>query len=148
MDPIVIEQLPIQPDAAALAELNCERVFLNAQERRWPRRRVSTDCGRPLVLALSRGGALEPGTVLHVGADWYARLEAALEPVLVVAPLTGDQRILLAHEVGGQHSPIAVDGEEILVLDDPVMMRVVCRLDLRWKRARRPFMPISMGTPH
>jgi urease accessory protein UreE len=147
LDSIVIEQLPARSDAAGLAGLTCERVLLTAQERRWPRRRVSTDSGRVLVLAL-RGGALAPGTVLHVGPDWYARVEAAPEPVLVVGPLTGDLSIRLAHEVGGQHSPIAVDGDEILVPDDPVMMRVVCRLELQWKRARRPFIPIAMGTPH
>jgi urease accessory protein UreE len=82
-DSIVIEQLPVRPDAVALAGLTCERAFLTAQERRWPRRRVSTESGRVLVLAFARVGALEPGTVLHIGADWYARLEAALEPVLV-----------------------------------------------------------------
>jgi urease accessory protein UreE len=147
-DPIVIDRIPVRPDAAAIVRLTCERVFLTAQERRWPRRRVTTDSGRVLVLALTRGGALEPGTILHVGSDWYARLEAAPEPVIVVAPLTRDQRIRLAHEVGGQHSSIAVDGEDILIPDDPVMMRVVCRLDLPWRRALRPFLPISMGTPH
>ena len=147
-EPVVVEQLPGAPDPAALASLRCERIALTARERRYPRRRVTTDGGHVLVLALSPGRALEPGTVLHVAHDWYAILEAALEPVLAVGPLATGDRIRLAHEVGGQHSDIALDGEEMLVPDDPVMMRVVCRLELPWKRARRAFMPISLGTPH
>jgi len=147
-EPVVVEQLPVPPAPAALEGLRCERVALTARERRWPRRRVTTDGGHVLVLALSQGRGLEPGALLHVGPDWYAVLEAALEPVLAVGPLATAERIRLAHEVGGQHSDIAVDGEELLVPDDAVMMRVVCRLELPWKRDRRAFMPISMGTPH
>jgi urease accessory protein UreE len=147
-EPVVVEQLPAPPDPAALARLTCERIALTARERRYPRRRVTTDGGHVLVLALPQGRALEPGIVLHVARDWYAVLEAALEPVLAVGPLATGDRIRLAHEVGGQHSDIALDGEELLVPDDPVMMRLVCRLELPWKRARRAFMPISMGIPH
>ena len=147
-EPVVVEHLPAAPDPSALATLACERIALTARERRYPRRRVTTDGGHVLVFALSQGRALEPGTVLHVARDWYAVLEAALEPVLAVGPLATGDRIRLAHEVGGQHSDIALDGEELLVPDDPVMMRVVCRLELPWKRARRAFVPVSMGTPH
>ena len=147
-EPVVVEQLPAPPDPGALEGRACERVALTASERRYPRRRVTTDGGHVLVLALAQGRALQPGTVLHVAPEWYAVLEAALEPVLAVGPLATGDRIRLAHEVGGQHSDIALDGEELLVPDDPVMMRVVCRLELPWKRARRAFVPISMGTPH
>jgi urease accessory protein UreE len=147
-DPIVVDRLANTPDPTTLERLICERAFLTAQERRWPRRRVTTDGGHVLVLELPRHAVLHPGTILHIAAEWYAVLEAAPEPVLVIGPLARVEGIRFAHEVGGQHSGIAVDGEELLVPDEPAMLRLACRLDLPWRRALRPFIPISMGVPH
>ncbi|HXJ80694.1 MAG TPA: urease accessory protein UreE [Candidatus Methylomirabilis sp.] len=147
-DPIVVDRLIHSPDPGELEGLICERGFLTAQERRWPRRRITTDRGHVLVLELPRRAALDPGTILYVGPGWYVVLEAALEPVLAIAPRTDLERIRFAHEVGGQHSAIAMDGEELLVPDEPAMLRLACRLDLPWRRARRPFIPVSMGAPH
>ena len=147
-DPIVVDRLADAPDPTTLEKLVCERAFLTAQERRWPRRRVTTDGGHVLVLELPMSAVLRPGTVLHVAREWYARLEAALEPVLAIGPLTWIEGIRFAHEVGGQHMAIAIDGEEMLVPDEPVMLRLACRLDLPWRRAHRAFIPVSTGVPH
>ena len=147
-DPIVVERLPVPPAPAALAGLARDRVLLTAQERGWARRRVTTESGRVLVLALPPGTVLAPGAVLHVGPGWYALLEAAREPVLVIAPRSREERIRVALEVGGQHGVLGVDGEDLLVPDEPAMERLLRRLEVPWTRARRPFRPVSVGTPH
>ena len=153
-EPIVVVALPAPPDAETLARLQRDPVRLTAAERRWPRRRVTTAGGRVLALALSGGAgapvgaALAPGCVLHVGPDWYACLEAALEPVLAITPRSAPERIRVALEVGSQHAALAVDGDGLLVPDEPALERLLRRLDVPWTRARRPFAPVATGTPH
>lgn len=147
-EPIVVPALPAPSDAGALARLARDPVRLTAAERRWPRRRVTTAGGRVLALALPAGTVLTPGLVLHVAPDWYACLEAAAEPVLAVAPRSAAERIRVALEVGSQHAALAVDGECLLVPDEPPLERLLRRLDVPWTRARLPFAPIATGTPH
>lgn len=145
---IVVVALAAPADAAALAGLEADPVLLTAEERCWPRRRVTTEGGRVLTLALPSGEALRPGDVLHVGAGWYAVLGAAPEPVLSVAPRTLAEGLRVAHAVGNQHAVLALDGERLLVPDEPAMERLMRRLDVAWGRARLAFVPRSFGTPH
>jgi urease accessory protein UreE len=145
---IVVVALASPADAAALAALEPDPVLLTAEERRWPRRRVTSEGGRVLILALPSGEALRPGDVLHVGAGWYAVLAAAPEPVLAVAPRTLGEGLRVAHAVGNQHALLALDGERLLVPDEPAMERLMRRLDVPCGRARLAFVPRSFGTPH
>lgn len=146
--PIVVSALPAPPAPADLAGLERDTIRLTAQERGWPRRRVTSVRGRLLALALPLNQVLLPGTVLHVGEGWYVVLEPAAEPVLAVTPRTSSEAIRVALEVGNLHAVLAVDGELLLVPDEPAMERLLSRLDVPWTRTRSPFRPISVGTPH
>jgi len=147
-DAVVIAGLPLARAARDLTGLEADVVDLTADERRHPRRRVTTRGGRVLVLALPRGEVVAPGVLLHVGADWYATVTAAPEPVLAVSPRSPGERIAVAHAVGSLHGAVALDGERLLVPDEPAMERALDRLGVPWARARLPFLPISTGTPH
>ncbi len=122
--------------------------MLTAEERRWGRRRVVTRGGRELVLALPTGSVLAPGQVLHVEADWYVVVEAAPEAVLAMRPRSREEGLRIAFEVGNRHFTLAVDGERLLVPDDPAMDQVLQRLGIPFERTHAVFVPLGQGHRH
>ncbi len=125
-----------------------DRLVLAAEERRWGRRRVRTQAGRELILALPTGSVLTPGDVLHVEADWYVVVEAAEEPVIAVTPRSREEAIRVAFEVGNRHFTLGVDGARLLVPDDTAMEQLLGRLDVPWTRMRAVFVPVGAGHRH
>jgi urease accessory protein len=138
----------VHPPPGALDGCERDALVLTAEERRWGRRHVTTRAGRTLALALPTGSVLVPGEVLAVGDDWYVVVEAAAEPVLVVAPRSREEGLRVAFEVGNRHFTLAVDGERLLVPDDPAMEQLLGRLDVPFARARAPFLPLGTGHRH
>jgi urease accessory protein len=123
-------------------------VVMTAEERRWGRRRVVTVGGRELALALPTGSVLAPGAVLHVEADWYVVVEAAPEAVLAVRPRSSEEGLRLAFEVGNRHFTLAVEGDRVLVPDDPAMEQLLHRLAIPFERTRAVFVPLGHGHRH
>lgn len=144
----VITHLPPPVDAAALAGRERDALVLTAEERRWGRRRVRTAAGRELVLALPTGSVLPPGSVLFVADTWYVVVEAAAEPVIAVSPRSREEALRVAFEVGNRHFTLALDGERLLVPDDPAMSQLLDRLGVAWARERAPFVPLGAGHRH
>ena len=145
--PIVTEG-HVHATAEQLAGLDRDRLVLSAEERRWGRRRVKTQQGRELALALPTGTTLTPGQLLYVGAEYYVVIEAAEEPVLVVTPRTRDEAIRVAFEVGNRHFSVSIAGDRLLVPDDVAMEQLLDRLGVAWKRDRAVFVPIGAGHRH
>jgi len=131
-----------------LAGLERDVVVMTAEERRWGRRRVVTRGGRELALALPTGSVLAPGQVLHVDAEWYVVVEAAMEAVLAVMPRSRDEALRVAFEVGNRHFTLAVEGERVLVPDDPAMEQLLRRLGVVFERTRAVFVPLGQGHRH
>ncbi len=131
-----------------LSRLERDALLLTAEERRWGRRRVATRAGRTLALALPTGSALTPGDILHVGPGWYVVIEAAPEPVLAVTPRSREEAIRVAFEVGNRHFTLALDGERLLVPDDPAMDQLLTRLGLAFERVQSVFVPVGAGHRH
>ena len=121
-------------DGVDLSHLERDALVLTAEERRWGRRRVITRAGRTLALALPTGSVLTPGDVLYVGPGWYVVAEAAREPVLAVTPRSRAEAIRIAFEVGNRHFTLAIDGERLLVPDDPAMDQLLARLGVAFER--------------
>jgi urease accessory protein len=144
----VITESHVHVADAQLARLERDRLVLTAEERRWGRRRVTTEKGRELVLALPTGSVLEPGHVLYVGDDHYVAIDAAEEAVLAVSPRSRDEMVRVAFEVGNRHFTVAIDGDRLLVPDDVAMEQLLDRLRVPWKRARAVFEPIGAGHRH
>ena len=131
-----------------LAGYERDTLVLTATERRWGRRRVTTNGGRVLALALPTGTLLVPGQILHVGAGWYVVIEAAPEAVLTVTPRSREEALRLAFEVGNRHFSLALDGDRLLVPDDPAMERLLSRAGAPFARERAVFVPMGVGHRH
>jgi urease accessory protein len=144
--PVITETVALRADE--LQSLQMDAVVLTAEERRWGRRRVKTQAGRELALALPTGSVLIPGVVLHVDADYYVVIEAAAEPLLAVTPRSPDEAIRVAWEVGNRHFSIAIDGPRILVPEDIAMEQLLSRLGVAFSRERAVFTPMSTGHRH
>jgi len=148
-EPVVVVTHPhVHLHDADLSRLERDALVLTAEERRWGRRRVTTQAGRTLALALPTGSALTPGEILHVGPGWYVVIEAAPEPVLVVTPRSRDEAIRIAFEVGNRHFTLALDGERLLIPDDPAMEQLLGRLAVAFERVQRVFVPVGAGHRH
>src|SRR5260370_7851615 len=86
-EPVVVITRPhVHVHDADLSRRERDVLVLTAEERRWGRRRVITQAGRTLALALPTGSTLTPGDILHVTADWHVVVGAAAEPVLAGPP--------------------------------------------------------------
>ena len=148
-EPTVIITHPHVPvHDADLSRLERDALVLTAEERRWGRRRVTTEKGRVLALALPTGSALLPGAILHVTRDYYVVIEAASEPVLAVSPRSHAEALRVAFEVGNRHFTLAVDGDRLLVPDDPAMEQLLERLEVPWQRDHAIFIPLGTGHRH
>ncbi|MFN3487116.1 MAG: urease accessory protein UreE [Planctomycetota bacterium] len=121
---------------------------LTWEERRWNRKRVRTRNGREVALALPTGSVLAAGDVLLVEADWYLQVESVPEPVLAVQPRDGGEALRVAFEVGNRHFPLAVQGEVLLVPDDPAMAQLLTRLGATWERRTAVFDPLGTVPAH
>ena len=132
---------------AELAGRERDSLVLTAEERRWGRRRVTTRAGGELALALPTGSVLVPGAILHVGPDWYVVVEGAAEPVLAVTPASREEALRVAFEVGNRHFTLALDGERLLVPDDPAMDQLLTRLGIRFERDARGVRADRSGPP-
>ena len=144
----IITEPHVHVDDTELVGLERDVLALTAEERRWGRRRVTTRAGRTLALALPTGSVLIPGDVLHVGPGWYVAVEAAPEPVLVVTPRSREEAIRVAFEVGNRHFMLALDGERLLVPDDPAMDQLLARLGVVFERRAAVFVPVGPGHRH
>ena len=144
----MVTQLAGPVDEAVLAGRERDTLVLTADERRWGRRRVTTTAGRTLALALPTGSVLSPGAVVHVAADWFVVVECAAEPCLAVTPVSRAEALRIAFEVGNRHFNLALDGERLLVPDDPGMDILLTRMSVCFERVRAPFVPIGRGQRH
>jgi urease accessory protein len=141
-----IDQIPAPPERATLLGKERDTLVMTAEERQWTRRRVTTTAEREVALALATGVKLAPGMIIAIEADWYLEVEAAEEPLLAIQPSDRDSAVRIAFEVGNRHSPLALDGDHLLVPDDLAMEQLLNRLGVSWTRRRAPFNPV--GRPH
>ena len=144
----VIGELRAQVDPASLAGKERDSLVLTWEGRRWGRRRVTTERGREVALALPTGSVLSVGAVLLVEPGWYLEVEAAPEPVIAVFPQDHAQALRVAFEVGNRHFPLAMDGDALFVPDDPAMEQLMTRLGARWERRAAVFNPIGSSPAH
>jgi urease accessory protein len=145
---VIITHPHVRVRDADLSRLERDALVLTAEQRRWGRRRVTTVKGRELALALPTGSVLVPGEILHVARDWYVVIEAATEPVLAVTPGSHEEGLRVAFEVGNRHFTLAIDGERLLVPDDPAMEQLLERLEVQWRRDEAVFMPLGVAHRH
>jgi len=142
---VVITEPRADVGAADLAGRARDVLRLAWEERRWTRKRVTTEAGRELALALPTGSLLRPGDVIAAGDGWYVVVEGREEPVIAISPRDRDEAVRVAFDVGNRHFPLALDGARVLVPDDTAMEQLVRRLGVPWERCRAVFEPLDRG---
>jgi urease accessory protein len=142
-DILIIDCLAPSVDQNDLRAKEEDKLVLTWEQRRWMRGRFTTERGRKIGIALPTGTTLVPGVILYVGADWYLKIEAAIEPVLEIFPSDYKEAVKIAFEVGNRHFPLALEESKILVPDDKVMVRLLDRLGAPWERRQAIFDPIG-----
>ncbi len=145
---LIIDRLIPGVEAADLQGKAEDRLVLAWEERRWMRGRFTTEGGRKIGIALPTGTTVPPGSILHVGEDWYLKLDAAAEPLLEVSPADSAEAVKIAFEVGNRHFPLALAGEKILIPEDKSMVRLMERLGVPFERRRMTFHPIGNTQLH
>ncbi|MGH9679560.1 MAG: urease accessory protein UreE, partial [Candidatus Acidiferrales bacterium] len=142
-DALIIDRLLSSVNESDLKAKEEDKLVLAWEERRWARGRFTTAKGRKVGVALPTGSTLTPGAILWIGADWYLRIEAAPESVLMITPSGYEQAVRIAFEVGNRHYPLALRGDQLLVPDDKAMVRLMERLGARWEKIQTVFDPIG-----
>jgi urease accessory protein len=145
---LIIDRLipPVNQDDLRAKEE--DKLVLAWEGRRWLRGRFTTARGRKIGIALPTGTTIAPGSILHMGEDWYLKLEAALEPVLEIASLDYAEAVKIAFEIGNRHFPLALEGSKILVPDDKVMIRLMERLGVSFRHRQTVFDPVGNTQLH
>jgi urease accessory protein len=144
----VVTELPVGVREVELSGRERDTLVLTAEERRWGRRRVTTTAGRTLALALPTGSVLMPGAILHVAPGWFVVVECAPERCLAITPASREEALRVAFEVGNRHFTLALDGDRILVPDDPALDILLARMGVQFERVRAAFVPIGRGHRH
>jgi len=145
---LVVDRLPKIAGPEELLGKEADEVVLTWEQRRWTRGRLTTSSGREIAIALETGSVLQPGSILCVEPSWYATIEAAKEQTLAISPPNHNAALRVAFEVGNRHFPLAIDGADLLVPDDPAMVQLLTRLGVRWQRRTAVFRPIGSGQRH
>jgi urease accessory protein len=145
---LIIDRLIPSPNQDDLRAKEEDKLVLTWEQRRWMRGRFTTDRGRKIGIALPTGTTLSPSTILHVGEDWYLKIEAAIESLLEISPSDYSEAVKIAFEVGNRHFPLALEDGKILVPDDKAMVRLMERLGFSWSRRQGVFDPIGNTQMH
>lgn len=145
---LIVEHIDPSLDAGAFDPGQRDALVMTAEQRRWTRRRVTTVGGRELALALPTGTVLHPGLILACGPDWYVQVEAARESVLAFTPVSRQEALRAAFEIGNHHFALALDDDALLVADDPAMVGLLTRLGVVWERRLAVFIPLAGGHRH
>ena len=147
-DTLIIDHVASVASTEDLTGKQEDKLVFTWEERRWMRGRFTTAQGRKIGIALPTGTNPEPGAILYVGADWYLRIEAAQESVLVISPTDIAEAVKIAFEVGNRHYPLALDAGKLLVPDDKAMVRLMERLGVLCERRQAVFDPIGSAQQH
>ncbi|MEB3185508.1 MAG: urease accessory protein UreE [Cyanobacteriota bacterium] len=117
---------------------------LTAEERTRQRGLRHSTEGEPLLLQLPRGEPLEPGELLAPEqGPQRVRVEAAPEPLLRVRAADGPALLQAAYHLGNRHVALEIHGQELRLLDDPVLAHLLEHRGLVIDAIEAPFRPES-----
>jgi urease accessory protein len=116
---------------------------LSADERTRLRGQRRSLCDRSLLLQLERGAPLMPGEWLHGdGPDSaWVQVIAAPEPVLLVRAPSPQALLQAAYHLGNRHVAMEIQADELRLLEDPVLARMLELRGLTIERVEAPFHP-------
>ena len=111
------------------------------EERIRSRLRVVLDNGEEAGLFLERGTVLRGNDHLASDAGTVVRIQAANEPLSVVACNDALLMARACYHLGNRHTPVEITAGEVRYLNDPVLDQMVKGLGLEVRREQGPFEP-------
>ena len=114
-----------------------DAVVLDYEARLLRRRRLKTAGGREFLVDLPETVSVDEGDVFILEDGSRVGVEAAPEPLVEV---TGDLPRLAWH-IGNRHTPCRIEGERLLIRDDPVLVRMLEGLGAGICKVDAPFRP-------
>ena len=122
---------------------HCLVLPLTAKERAQLRGKRSTLDGIDVILNLPRGGGrLMPGEVLKSeNSQIFVSIEAAQEDVIRISSEDRLKLLKAAYHLGNRHVQIELNDNELYLLNDVVMKKMLERLGFEIESFKRPFYP-------
>jgi urease accessory protein len=144
--------LAMHPETAVISltqrqPINAEQrvqstLILSAEERQRSRYRCQTNTGEELLLSLPRGIILADGDLLTTDSeDWWARVKAKAESVLVVQAHQPLDLLRAAYHLGNRHVPLELTLQTLKLSADPVLREMLEHLGLTVREGLEPFTP-------
>ncbi|PZD73344.1 Urease accessory protein UreE [Acaryochloris thomasi RCC1774] len=122
---------------------------LTAEERMRSRFPFATDDGTQLHLQLPRGTVLRDGDLLEAEADGTVlQILAKSESVLVVRANSPHELLQAAYHLGNRHVALEITPTCLRLLPDPVLQKMLNRLQLDVTLENRPFQPETGAYSH
>lgn len=115
---------------------------LTAEERTRSRHRFDTVEGQMVYLSLPRGTVLQDGDLLQdAGETTIVRVCAKLEQVLTVTTTNSLALLKAAYHLGNRHVPVEISPHYLRLAPDPVLQKMLERLNLQIISELQPFYP-------
>jgi urease accessory protein len=117
-------------------------LVLSAEERQRSRYLCQTASGEDLLLSLPRGTILAEGDLLTTDLkDWWVRIQAKAEPVLIVQASNPLDLLRAAYHLGNRHIPLELKLQTLKLSTDPVLREMLEHLGLVVYEGLEPFSP-------
>jgi urease accessory protein len=124
-------------------------LILNAEERQRSRYQCQASTGETLLLSLPRGTVLADGDLLTTDLkDWWVRVRAKSEPVLVVQANNPLDLLRAAYHLGNRHVPLQITLQTLKLSADPVLREMLEHLGLSVSEGLEPFSPEAGAYGH
>ncbi|OFW23175.1 MAG: hypothetical protein A3H97_11960 [Acidobacteria bacterium RIFCSPLOWO2_02_FULL_65_29] len=126
-----------------------DTIALGWEERVRARARRTSNGGVEFGTALERGTVLRGGDCLVI--DDRAVVVSVVEcdePVFVITPRSRAEWGLYAYQIGNNHQPLMIAGDEIVCPAVPGLEQLLEQCGIQFARASRPFTPVAMLADH
>ena len=146
---IIVEEVQPAGLGAVIQDWEIDTLTLPWEDRCRSHGRRKTDRGREFALALPSGSILRQGDQLLLSPErCQIQVQEALEPVLVLRPLSPPEWAWLAYQIGNRHLPLMITDFELVCPHDPSAEHLFQQLGINYEVSERPFTPAIPQSGH
>jgi urease accessory protein len=131
-----------QRQPASAEQMVQSTLILSAEERQRSRYLCQSSTGEAFLLSLPRGTVLTDDDLLTTDLkDWWVRVQARAEPVLIVQANHPLDLLRAAYHLGNRHVPLELTPQTLKLSTDPVLREMLAHLGLTVREGLEPFSP-------
>lgn len=146
---VIVEEVTPATMGGIIPDWEVNTLTLPWEERCRSHGRRRTDQGREFALALPSGSVLREGDQLLLKPErCRVHVLEALEPVLVLLPISPPEWAWLAYQIGNRHLPVMINDHELLCPREPAAEHLFRQLGVTYQVAERPFTPAIQHSGH